>query len=319
MGTVRCWIFALIFSASWASLNAQDVDSLLAKETLTSQDTLTIIDLIDSLLTLGDDLKSQLAVRVGYNSNVLEAGRTLGIENFGLAPAISYYHKSGFYADLTGYWSKDFEPEYYLTVASAGYMYIFSKHLSLMANYDRYFYASSSSYIPYQNTLSLTPSIDFKPLSLTINYSYYFGDQHAHRIMPGLTCTIEKKKLWNTIDRIALLPSFYALFGDQTISTVEYVKPETGNRDQIIEALRNFRDFRIYGVMKQSDKYLFGVMNYTISLPLSITYKDWSLMVTYAYNIPKALGDEPLTISESSYVSGSLTYFFNLSRHKNDL
>src|SRR5690349_516475 len=109
MGNVRCWVFALALSASWASLNAQDADSLLTKATLTSQDTLSIVDLIDSLLTLDDELKSQLAVRVGYNSNVLEAGRTLGIENFGLSPAISYYHKSGLYADLTGYWSKDFD------------------------------------------------------------------------------------------------------------------------------------------------------------------------------------------------------------------
>ena len=57
---------------------------------------------------------SQLAVRLSYNSNVLSAGRTLGIENFGLAPGLSYYHKSGLYADVSGYWSKDFDPSYYL-------------------------------------------------------------------------------------------------------------------------------------------------------------------------------------------------------------
>ncbi len=54
---------------------------------------------------------SQLAIRIGYNSNVLSAGRTLGIENFGLAPGISFYHISVLFADVTSYWSK--WPNYY--------------------------------------------------------------------------------------------------------------------------------------------------------------------------------------------------------------
>jgi hypothetical protein len=316
MGNVRRWVFALTLTTSLATSYAQDLDSLLVKATLSSQDTLSIVDLIDSLLMLDDGLESQLAFRVGYNSNVLEAGRTLGIQNFGLSPAISYYHKSGFYADLTGYWSKDFDPAYYLTVASLGYMYTFSKYLSFMANYDRYFYASSSSYIPYQNTFSLTPVIDVKPFSLTLNYSYYFGDQVAHRLMPGLGVRIEKKKLWK-FDRVALLPSFYVLFGDATITTIDYVPPTT--REEFIQARRNFRDFRVYGVAKQTDEHLFGVMNYTISVPLSVTYKSWSLMLTYAYNIPKALDGEPLTISESSFISGSLTYYISFNPNKKRL
>src|SRR5688572_2481757 len=98
MTKVRCWLFILILSAPCVTY-AQRADSLLTKAALTSQDTLSIVDLIDSLLMLEDDLSSQFAVRVGYNSNVLSAGRTLGIENFGLAPGISYYHKSGLYAD----------------------------------------------------------------------------------------------------------------------------------------------------------------------------------------------------------------------------
>jgi hypothetical protein len=316
MGNVRRWFFTLTLTASWATSYAQDLDSLLIKEILSSQDTLTIVDLLDSLLMLDDRLESQVAFRVGYNSNVLEAGRTLGIENFGLSPAISYYHKSGFYADITGYWSKDFEPEYYLTIASVGYMHAFNKYFSFMANYDRYFYASSSTYIPYENNLSITPVIDVKPVSLTLNYSYYFGDQLAHRFMPGLGVTIQKKNLWK-IDRIALLPSFYVLFGDAIITTIDYVPPET--REEKIQAFKNYRDFRVYGVAKQIDHHLFGVMNYTISVPLSVTFKKWSLIFTYAYSIPKALDDEPLTISESTYVSGSLTYFLSFSPNKKRL
>jgi hypothetical protein len=301
----------LILSAPCVT-SAQRADSLLTKAALTSQDTLTIIDLIDSLLMLEDQASSQLSLRIGYNSNVLEAGRTLGIENFGLAPALSYYHKSGLYADVTGYWSKDFQPEYYLTVASVGYMYDISKHFSFIAGYDRYFY-SDATYIPYQNTLSITPVVEFKPIAISLNYSYYFGDQNAHRVMPGLGLTLEKKNFW-IFDRIALLPAFYALWGNMTFTEIEYVLP-----DSWIERQINLRKTGMREYMVQREVDVYGMMNYTISVPLSVTYKSWSLLLTYAYNIPKALEDETLTISKSSYISGSLSYFFDLSPNKKRL
>ncbi len=291
---------------------AQSADSLLTKAALSTQDRLTIIDLIDSLLMLEDEASSQLSLRLGYNSNVLEAGRTLGIENFGLAPALSYYHKSGVYADVTGYWSKDFQPKYYLTVASVGYMYDFNKHFSFIAGYDRYFY-SDATYIPYQNTLSLTPVVEFKPVSISLNYSYYFGDQSAHRVMPGIGVTLEKKNFW-VFDRVALLPAFYALWGNMTITTIEYVPPKN-----LEEARDNWQKYKSIVKVVQTDRDVYGIMNYSFSVPLNITYKNWSLLFTYAYNIPKALEDETLTISESSYISGSLSYFFDLSPNKKHL
>lgn len=41
-------------------------------------------------------------MRMGYNSNVVAASRTLGFNQFGVAPGISFYHKWGLYADYTG-------------------------------------------------------------------------------------------------------------------------------------------------------------------------------------------------------------------------
>ena len=66
----------------------------------------------------------------------------------------------------------------------------------------------------------------------------------------------------------------------------------------------------------ETNKNVFGIMNYAFSVPLTVTHKNWSFSFTYTYNIPKALPGEPLTISESSYLSGSLTYFINFKRNK---
>ena len=305
-------LFTIMITASCATAVAQDADSLLLSQVETEfsfEDSLSIFNLIDSLLQHGEVEGSQLAVRLAYNSNVLSNGRTLGIENFGLSPGVSYYHKSGLYADVSGYWSKDFDPSYYLTVTSLGYMHDFSKHFSFMAGYDRYFYSvGDDNYIPYKNALSVTPIIEFKPLSLSTTYSFYFGDAHVHRIMPGINVLLQKKKLFN-IDRVSITPTFFVLLGNEKFIEQEFVAPKT-----LREAAENFLTYGHRFTLVERTTNVFGVMNYAISIPLSISHKKWGFAFAYTYNIPQALPGEPLTISESSYLSGSLTYFISLNK-----
>lgn len=314
MTRIRCWILLGILFLS-TCVKAQEKEILPTPDTavLSSLDSLSIFNLIDSLLMLDDLNPSQLGVRIGYNSNVLSAGRTLGIQNFGLSPGISYFHKSGLYADVSAYYSKDFDPSYYLTVASIGYMNDVTKNFSIMLGYDRYFYNLADNYLPYTNTISVTPIIDVKPVSILAAHSFYFGDQYAHRIMPGINFTFEKKKLWK-IDRIAIVPSFYMLFGNEIITTIEYLPAAT--------RIQRIRNLRLYGTeypYLQTDKNVFGIMNYALSAPLRITINNWLFSITYTYNIPKALPGEIFTLSNSSFLSGSLTYLIDLRRNKKPL
>lgn len=315
MRSCRRWILMIFLSASSATCFAQEADSLFLSEVddaLTFEDSLDIFNLIDSILQYGNLGGSQLALRLSYNSNVLSAGRTLGIENFGIAPGISYYHKSGFYGDISGYWSKDFDPTYYLTIGSLGYMHTFSKNFSVMAGYDRYFYnvGDEDVYVPYKNTLSVTPILEFKPLLFSLNYSFYFGDTYANRIMPTISLVLEKRNL-GIIDRLALSPSFFMLFGDERLTELEFVPPRT-----IAEARANKLQYGTIFRLVETTTTVFGIMNYSFGLPLTVTANNWTFTFTYMYNIPKALPGEPLTISESSYLSGSLTYFINFKRKK---
>jgi len=305
---INRWIIILVFSAS--SATAQDASTFLSEvdSVLTFDDSLSVFTLIDSLLELDELTRSELAVRLAYNSNVLSAGRTLGIENFGLSPGISYYHKFGFFADVSAFWSKDFDPSYYLTIASVGYTYTASKKFSLMGGYDRYFYNQSGEdlYIPYKNDLTITPILDFKPVTISVNYAFYFGDATAHRIMPSLMVTLEKRNL-KGIDRIALLPSFYALMGNEIITEMRY--PDT-----LREYWRRYRQgLPVYDIIEHNE---FGMLNYTFSAPLLVSLKNWNFTFTYNYSIPKALPGETLTYSESSFLSGSLTYFIGLKSAK---
>lgn len=301
MPEIRRWVLIGILIASVCQLQAQDADSLSAvskNPVLSFADSLDIFNLIDSLLTVEElEDNSQLAIRVGYNSNVLSAGRTLGIEQFGLMPSLSFYHKSGFYADATGFWSKDFQPKYYLTVLSGGYMHTFSKYFSITGNYDRYFYNSDipDQAIDFKNTISITPYFDYKLLTARIDYSFYFGNQTAHRFMPSVGLNLVKRNFLK-IERIRFLPSAFMLFGN-AISTEVETNPVTGELSIV-------------------ENTVFGIMNYAFSFPLYINHKNWSLSVAYTYNIPEKLSNEIYLPPKAGYISASLTYYINLRSNK---
>ncbi|MBL7835254.1 MAG: hypothetical protein JNK18_14950 [Cyclobacteriaceae bacterium] len=301
MPVFKRWLFIGILLASSCPLKAQDADSLLAVRTdtlLTFADSLSIFNLIDSLLLLDElDDHSQLAVRLAYNSNVLSAGRTLGIEQFGLMPSVSFYHKSGFFADVTGFWSKDFEPKYYLTVLSGGYMHTFSKYFSVTGNYDRYFYNSDilDQAIDFKNTLGITSYFDYKLLTARLDYSFYFGNQTAHRFMPSVGLNLSKRNFLK-LERVRFLPSAYMLFGN-SIST----QIETNT---------------LTGEIFISETNVFGIMNYALSFPVYISHKNWSLYLGYTYNIPEKLKNEIYVPPKAGYISAGLTYYIDLRPNK---
>lgn len=315
MANIRLWLCTVIISVSSCNLFAQDTDAFLTKpdSLLTFSDSLSIFQLIDSLLTL-DELSdySQLAFRLGYNSNVLWAGRTLGIDQFGLAPGISYYHKSGLFADASFFWSKDFEPNYYLTILSAGYMHTFSRHFSAMASYDRYFYNLEDEYIPYNNALTLSPLLEFYPVNIRVDYTYYFGERSVHRIMPSVGVTLEKNNVFK-IDKVSFMPSVFMLMGNETFS--EIIFPTT-RAEWVAAYIRVRQGLPWYRIETRN---VFGVMNYAIMLPLNVRHKQMNFSFSYTYNIPKALPGETLTLSESSFLSASLSWFINLNTKKSPL
>lgn len=309
---------AMVLSASPA-LRAQDADSLLLGDELDfllTGDSAAIFSLIDSLLN-AEPYKntSQIATRIGYNSNVMAAGRTLGIDNFGLSLGLSYYHRSGLFADVSGFASKDFEPVYYLTLASVGYSHLFNKNFSFLTSYDRYFYSDAGDdvFIPYRNSFTVSPVVDVKFLNASIAYAYYFGDKNVHRITPSLGFTLEKKNI-GPFRRIALLPSFMLLFGNENFTKSEILIP--ANRREALEYLRDYG--KIFPIIETSYSE-FGLMNYSFFIPLSMSMRNLNVTINYGYNIPKALPGETLTISESSFLSANLTYFFTLGTHKKPL
>jgi hypothetical protein len=305
-------IFAGVFlwSACVIAARGQQADSVLLKNDryimeldsiLASGDSTQILSLIDSLINLPDpSIKSQMVIRLGYNSNVVAASRTLGFNQFGLAPGLSYYHKSGLYADVTGYWSQNYDPEYYLTVATAGYLKSVNSWYAFMAEYGRYIYSNTDELtsIPYQNNVGLSNFFDVKKFTFRLDYQFYFGDQEAHRINPSVMYNFEKKNL-GKITRLSFFPTVSVLMGSEQITQyVPYAQTLAG----VLFRMR--RGLPLYYEETNTE---FGVLNYSFVAPISMTIKSWFFMLSYTYNIPKALPGEELELTNSGYISASIS------------
>ncbi|HCM77850.1 MAG TPA: hypothetical protein DIS90_15810 [Cytophagales bacterium] len=300
----------ILLSACSYTSRAQQADSLFNDFELSEldsifsfQDSLSIFNLIDSLLqSEGLYNKSSMAFRLGYNSNATGSGRTLGIDQFGLSPGISYYHKSGAYMDASGYWSNEYEPSYYLTILSAGYLGAITNKWSILAEYSRYFYSDLGPdvVVAYENSLGVSNFIDVKPLTFRLDYTLLFGEKTGHRIMPGVMLNLEKRN-WKGFDRILFYPSFNLLLGSE-----QYEQYLPYARTLIGSLIRVRNGLPLYYLDKGTD---FGIMNYSFSLPLSMNVGNWNFLLSYAFNIPKALSNEQFQPENSGFITASVTRY----------
>ena len=282
-------------------LNDVDIDDL--NEFFSFEDSLSIFNMIDSLLQTTElPGKSQLAARLGYNSNAASNNRSLGINQFGLSPGLSYYHKSGAYIDASGYWSSEFDPNYYLTILSAGYIGVISPKWSFLGEYSRYLYSGLSEDITvsYTNSVGISNFIDVKPLTFRLDYTLLFGEKVGHRILPGVMLNFEKRN-WRNINRILFYPSFNLLIGsEKQEELIPYAKTLAG----ALIRIRNGLD-----LYYTSEETLFGIMNYSFTTPISVSLDNWNFLIAYTYNIPKALPGEELGLENSGFLSASITRY----------
>jgi hypothetical protein len=281
-------------------------DSLLlsAADLFDDADSLSIFQLIDSLLQAPaiTETGSSMAIRSGYNTNVVSSGRPFGFDQFGLTGGVSYYHKSGVYADVTGYWSQQYDPYYYLTIASVGYFNSIKKW-TYNLEYSKYLYntpSGSDIYNPYTNLVGFSNFLNVKPFIFRLDYSYYYGEKNAHRLMPAVMFNLTKKN-WLGFSKVSFFPTFTVLAGSEDVERT---------RIKLIRLIP-----LTYGVITTS-KTEFGVMNYSVSFPLSLSMKNWSLLVNYTYNFPQALAGEQISLENSGYLTATLVKYINFKSAK---
>jgi hypothetical protein len=113
--------------------------------------------------------------------------------------------------------------------------------------------------------------------------------------MPAIMLNLTKKN-WLGFSRVSFYPTFTVLTGSEVVEQ---------SRIKIIR-LRPLT----YGVITTS-KTEFGVMNYMLSFPLSLSVKNWSFLLNYSYNFPQALPGEQISLENSGYLTFSVVRYFN--------
>lgn len=291
-------------------------DSLLLDE-LTS-DSASFFSLLESL---GSEnyLKSMFTLRAGYSGQVTNAGRTIGINQYGFNAGVSYYHKSGVYADVSGYWNSDQIPNYSTTITDIGYMGNFEPSWSYWASYTHYFYAGSASdstVYPFTNALNASSNYYIKKFSVGVDYSFTFGIETAHRIRINTGYSFITNKKWWIMDRISFTPNLSMLMGNANVVSWQ---TNLAKQQELIKRIgwRRYRYLQINEPDKlaaflttQVETNTFGVMNYSLFLPLTFTMGKFSLMANYTLNLPVALPGETLDTTVNNYFSTTLLFTF---------
>lgn len=204
-------------------------------------DSLSIFNMIDSLFSLEVSPKSELNVRFGYSSSVTSAGRDYGLNQAGLNTGIAYYHKSGLYTDLSGHWNSGTEPRYNPTILSAGYLAITSTDWGYSFDFEKWIYnPNDSSSNPLTNSLGASANYDFTKGFVSLDYSFLFGDEVAHRVIGNLSWNINLGKWW-IFNNINLYPSTSIMLGNGDITELRIT--EKASNDLIKDRLENLESF----------------------------------------------------------------------------
>ncbi|WP_436516702.1 hypothetical protein [Ekhidna sp. To15] len=210
-------------------------------------DSLSIFTLIDSLFSMDFEPASELNIRLGFTTNVTSAGRDYNISQSGISPGISYYHKSGFYTDLAGYWNSGVDPNYNPTVLSIGYLGNFKNpKWSYSVDAEKWFYnPKDSSDNPLTSSLGASISYDFKWGFGSVDYSFLFGEEAANRIITNLSGNINLGKWW-IFKSINLYPTANMMIGNSDITqlriTNQQVSEQTANKIKRLESFANLTD-----------------------------------------------------------------------------
>ena len=325
-------------------------------------DSLSIFALLDSVLNLTYSPPTDIAVRFGYSSNIVNAGRNYGIDQFGLSPGVSFYHKSGIYADYSGYWNSAFDPMYTVSMLSAGYLGNFARKFSYSINYERWLYNQKNSELSngFKNSLGSYISYNLGPFYLGLDYSYLFNNQRsANRLIANLSGQFTLKDVW-IFDRISFLPTISTVYGNDDV-TIYYDGDiiDAFRSDMIIDGQFNRDDFNqfiqnvnfsaeeqfiirsiqrnqqlnssekrrrimnvylmnpevqnyLYGLLDQVENQ-YGIMSYNFSLPISLSIKNWSLLLSYTYALPKSLPGETYELNPIGYYSMTISHRFRIS------
>jgi len=202
-----------------------------------------------------------------------------------------------------------------------------TKFLSCLTAWNAHL-APALSRLAEANSLNASTYLDLKHFSFGIDYAFMFGKETAHRLRPNMYGIIRIKNL-GFIDEIDLFPSASMLLGNQTLyfldenySEVQSLLQSYGinNFSQLSHRRPRLAEYILtnYVTYEERLENAFGIMNYSLSLPIMIRINYFTLSTGYYVNFPIALPGEEIDLSPNNYFNIALLYTipFGLNKGK---
>jgi hypothetical protein len=221
-------------------------------------------DSLDSLALA----RPYLQVGASYISKVAYNGRTEGINQYGISPAASFHFGKGWAIDYEGGIFSASSPKY--NFSSVGLSKTFELGAAEIAlGFSRWFFNYGSSTDRSDYTGELDFSINWSVGDFTIGSSnaLLLGKQRALFLEPIIGWETSGRFGNNLGFKWAISPSAAIDFGSDVTTRVVRLRPNRPGR--------------------LVSKPFFGILNYDISLPISLAIKGSELSLAYHFYVPQ--------------------------------
>ena len=274
--------FLCLFLLATVPLSAQ------YKTTEKANTTHEAADNLDEQLDTQDSLaltRPYIEIGGSYVSLVAYNGRTEGVNQYGISPAVQVHLGKGW---LIGYegaiWSASSPP---YAFSSLGVSKSFNLgNAEAYLGYSRWFFhdGTSSGRAEFSNDIDFGLTKTIGDFSIGGTASFLFGTQRALFLEP--TVGWEKSgRLGNSRQlKWAINPTILADFGNDVVTQLARTRPNRPARG--------------------TTKTVFGLLTYAFSLPVSLSFHGSELTMTYYYYIPKNVAEPNTTTPFSVFELG---------------
>ena len=282
---MRLFFLFLLF-VCWSSLSlAQNPESEEPSDIDELLDELFVVDTL-AVLQAYDELKGGfLYASISFDEQAYFSGRDFDVDQFGLAPSLTYLSSHGTYLFAGGTYYSELDPTWDLFAIGAGQFWSLGtkKQWSVSANYTHSFLGEDSEGLN-THRLSLSVSYKLNPLQLNVAGGYLFGADPSYYIASSISYETTLAQIGPF--ELTFEPNLYLLFSQQNI----------------IEQVSLFRF---------TESTVFDRVNSQLELPFTLDNNTLDITLSYTRNFPKNLFEDE-DLSSSGYVSISLGWLIPL-------
>lgn len=251
----------------------------------------------------GDTAYSALVISLDGSSRSFYLAREFGNKALSLEPEITYSHKSGVYATISGFYlNQGTAPRYAFTDVAIGYEGEVTPRWNYSAALDRLYFTpaqrNNAEAAPIRNGFEAYTNYRLGPITLGANYNYFFGGKTAHVLTTTLGALF-KKEHWRGVDTITLEPYWDVFFG------TNYALLRYGGLYQGINQLLLTRQGRKL-LTGQGDKL--RLMGSEIVVPVALSIRAFTVTLAGHTVLPVHLSDETTALPTVFYGQLSVGY-----------